>query len=57
MDFSSKLFLNTSTPRDLSIAHVFNGERVGFYDFLEYIFLKVDYFRVCVQNNFLIIFI
>ena len=31
MDFSSKLFLNTSTPRDLSIAHGFDGEGVGFW--------------------------
>ena len=28
--FLANFFLNTSTPRDLSIAHVFDGEGVGF---------------------------
>ena len=41
--FRVNFFLNTSTPRDLSIAHVFNGARGRFLgtpgdDFVEHIF-------------------
>ena len=50
MDFSSKLFY-TSIPRDLLIAHVFDGEGGRFLgtpgdDFLEHIFQTVDSFHV-----------
>ena len=55
--FLANFFLNTSTPRDLLIAHVFDGEGGRFLgtpgdDFLEHIFKKVDSFHVCLNQIF-----